>query len=56
MDSKLKLREQLQNNLKNLEIYNLNSVMISCVLRIIASQNKFKSLYDEKFNIDRFVE
>ena len=59
MDSKLKLRGQakkLQNNLKNWGIYNLNSVIISHVLKILASQNRFQSLYDEIFNIDKFVE
>ena len=59
MDSKLKLRGQakkLQNNLKNWGIYNLNSVIISHILRNLASQNMFQSLYDEIFNIDKFVE
>ena len=37
-------------------IYDLNSVIISRVLRIIAYQNKFNSLYDEIFTIDRFLE
>ena len=48
--------KKLQNNLKIWEIYNLGSVIISPVLRIFASQNRFQSLYDEIFNIDRFVE
>ena len=34
----------------------LNSVIISCVPSILASQNRFKSLYDEIFNIERFLE
>ena len=37
-------------------IYNLNSILISRVLKILASQNRFQSLYDEIFNFDRFVE
>ena len=59
MDSKLKLEEtanKLQNNLKDWGIHNLNIVIISRVLRILAPQNRFQSLYDEIFNIDRFVE
>ena len=48
--------KKLQKYLKNWGIYNLNSVMISCVLRNLASQNRFQSMYDEIFNIDRFVE
>ena len=28
--------------------------MISRVLRIVVSQNRFKYLYDELFNIDKF--
>ena len=58
-DSKIKLGNQLiyfQNNFKYLGIYNLNILIISRVLRILASQNKFKSLYREIFNIDRFLE
>ena len=35
---------------------NLSSVIISRVLRILASQNGFQSLYAEILNIDRFVE
>ena len=30
-------------------------VIISCVLGILASQNRFQSLYDEIFNIERFL-
>ena len=59
MNSKLKLGEpakKLQNNLKIRGISNLNSVIVSRVLRILVSQNMFKSLYNEIFNIDRFVE
>ena len=48
--------KKLQNNLKYWGIYNLNSVIISRVLKILASQNRFQSLYDEILNIDRFVE
>ena len=47
---------KLVDNLKYWGIYNLNSVMISRVLKILASQNWFYSLYAEIFNIDRFVE
>ena len=59
LNSKLKLgepAEKLQNNLKIRGISNLNSVIVSRVLRILVSQNMFKSLYNEIFNIDRFVE
>ena len=57
MDSKKKLGGQLRNiNRKNWGIYNLNSVIIYCVLRILAYQNMFQSLYDEIFNIDRVVD
>ena len=60
MDNKLKFGDQLKNliknNLKNWGIYNLSSVIISRVLWILVSQNKFQSLYDEIFNIDKFVE
>ena len=47
MDSKLKLgddqlKKKLHNNPKNWGIYNLNSVKISRVLRILASQNRFQ--------------
>jgi len=56
-NSKIKLGDQLKKfNLKYWGIYNLNSVIISCVLKLLASQNRFQSLYDEIFNIDRFVE
>ena len=34
-----------------LGIYNLNTVIISCVLEILVSQNRFQSLYDEIFYI-----
>ena len=34
----------------------MNSVIISGVLRILASQNRFKSLYNKLFNIDRFLD
>ena len=57
MNSKMKSGDQLiyiQNNLKNLGIYNLNNVIISCVLRILASQNELQ-LYDKIFNIDRLI-
>ena len=43
----------LQNNLQNLGINNFYSIIISNVLRILASQNRFKSQYDEIFNINR---
>ena len=59
MDSKFKFGEpakKLQNNLKYWGIYNLNSVIISRFLRILPSQNWLQSLYDEIFNIDRFLE
>ena len=48
--------KKLQNNLKNWGIYNSNNVIIYRVLRIFASQNRFQSMYDEIFNIDRFLE
>jgi hypothetical protein len=32
-------------------IFNLNSIIISRVLGILASQNRFQSKYDETFNI-----
>ena len=32
------------------------SIIISCVLKILASQDRFQSLYDVIFNIDRFLE
>ena len=54
MDGKLKLVEPLkktQNNLKYWGIYNLRSVIFSRVLRILTSQKRFQSLYDEIFNI-----
>ena len=57
-NSKMKLGDQLiqlQNNLKNSGII-AYSVKISHVLRILASQNRFQSLYNEIFNIDRFLE
>ena len=47
---------ELQNIFKNWGIYNLISVKISHVPRILASQNRFQSLYDEIFYIDRFLE
>ena len=48
--------KKLQNNLKKWGNYNLNSVIISSHLRILSSQNKFQSLYDKLFKIDKFVE
>ena len=48
--------KKLKNNLKNWGIYNLNSVIIFRVLRILASKKMFQSLYDEIFNIIRFIE
>ena len=48
--------KKLQKIQENWGIYSLSSVKMSRVLRIIASQNIFESLYDEMFNIDRFVE
>ena len=44
--------KKLQNNLKYWGIYNFNSVIISRVLRILASQNRFQSMYDKIFKID----
>jgi hypothetical protein len=55
----MKLRDQLKNfrTISNIGgIYNLNRVIISRVLKILASENRFQSLYDEIYNIDRFVE
>ena len=49
-------RTYVLNYILNKGIYNLSSVMISCVLRILASQIRFESLYHEIFNIDRFLE
>jgi hypothetical protein len=37
----------------NWGIYNLNSVIISGVRRILVSKNRFKALYDEISHIDR---
>ena len=65
MDSKLKLRDQLANFStikKNLGICNLNSVIISRVLRILASHKKegrtqkdFPSLINIKVQKSEFV-
>ena len=43
MDSKLKLGDQLNKfrGIKEMEIYNLNSVIISHILRILASKDRF---------------
>ena len=41
---------------KNSGIYNLNSVISTRLQRILASQNRVKSPFDEIFNIDRFLE
>ena len=46
---------QILNNIKNWGIYFFDSVIISRVMNILASQNWFQSLYDEIFNIDRFL-
>ena len=58
--SKMKLGDQLillQINLKNLRIYNLNSVKISRVLRILASQKQVSiTVWIDIFKIDRFLE
>ena len=54
MDIKLKLKATQKNSektKKNWGIYNLNSIIISLVLRIFASQNR----YDEILNIRRVV-
>ena len=48
--------KKLQNNQNNWGIYNLFCVIISSVQTIFTSQNWFQSLYDEIFNIDRFLE
>jgi hypothetical protein len=37
--------------IKNLIWVSLSRVIIPVILRILASQNRFKSLYDEIFNI-----
>ena len=37
-------------------IYDLNSVKLSRILRILAFQNSFQSLDDEILNIDKFLE
>ena len=53
-DSKIKLGDQLiyvLTNHSNWGIYNF-----SCVLKILASQNRIKSLYHEIFNINRFLD
>ena len=50
LEFKIKLGDQLiilQNDHRNWGIYSLNSVTISRVLRILASQNRFQSLYDK---------
>ena len=51
----MKLGDQLETEkfLKKLGIDNLNSVTISHALGILASQNRFKTLYDEILNIER---
>ena len=54
-NSKIKFGDQLKN-LKNSWIYSLNSAIISRILKIVASQNKFQSPHDEIFNIERFLE
>ena len=57
-NSKMKLGDQ-QFNLRTIlkiKAYSLHSVMISYVLNILTSQNRFQSLYVEIFNHDRFVE
>ena len=46
----------LEKSKKNGGIYNLNSLISSRFLRILASQSRFQSLYDELFNIDKFLE
>ena len=46
----------LQNNLINLGMYKLNSVIISRVLKILASQFMYQKLYDKIFYINRFFE
>jgi hypothetical protein len=48
--------KKLHKNLKSWGIYNLNSVIISRVLGILASQNRFQLLFDEILNVDRIVE
>ena len=56
---KVKFGDQLinlQNKLENWGIYNLDIVMISRVLMILASQNRCQSLFDELLNIDIFLE
>ena len=48
-NSKIKLGDQLiklQINFKDYWIFNLNGVIISRVLGILASQNRFQSMYD----------
>ena len=55
MDSKL-IAKKLQNDLKNWRIYDLSKVIISHVLRILIPKIRFQSLYDEIFNIERFLE
>ena len=47
---------QLKKNLKNCGINDLNSVTISRVLKVLALKNIFQSLYNEIFNIQRFLE
>ena len=53
MESKSKLGNLLKN-IKQTE--KLFSVIITRVLRILASYNRFQSLYDAIFNIDGFLE
>ena len=62
IDSRLKLGDQLKNFRTILKHWGKilkhwgNRFIISRVLRILASQNRCQSLYDEIFNIDKFVE
>ena len=47
-------KSQGKDNVRNGEVNKLNSVIISRVVRILASKNRFQSHYDETFNIDSY--
>ena len=58
-DSKLKFGDQLillKINLSNLGIHKSISIILSRFWRILASQNRIRSLCNELFNIDRFLD
>jgi hypothetical protein len=46
-DNKIKVGDQLRKMTNNWGILNQNHNYISCVLKILEAQNKFKLLYEE---------